>query len=99
MFLTKKKVLVTGGAGFIGSWLCDVLIDFGAEVTALDDLSTGRMKNIDHLIKRIQISNLSNQTSANFKAQKNLILSFTWQDMHHPTNTKPTQSKHSKQAH
>ena len=47
----KKKVLVTGGAGFIGSWLCDVLIDFGAEVTALDDLSTGRMQNIDHLIK------------------------------------------------
>jgi UDP-glucuronate decarboxylase len=44
-----KKVLVTGGAGFIGSWLCDVLIGFGAEVIALDDLSTGRMKNIDHL--------------------------------------------------
>ena len=46
-----KKVLVTGGAGFIGSWLCDVLVDFGANVTALDDLSTGRMKNIDHLSK------------------------------------------------
>lgn len=44
-----KKVLVTGGAGFIGSWLCDVLVDFGADVTALDDLSTGRTKNIDHL--------------------------------------------------
>ncbi len=44
-----KKVLVTGGAGFIGSWLCDALIDLGAEVTALDDLSTGRTKNIDHL--------------------------------------------------
>ena len=47
----KKKVLVTGGAGFIGSWLCDVLIGFGADVTALDDLSTGRIKNIDHLSK------------------------------------------------
>ncbi len=44
-----KKVLVTGGAGFIGSWLCDVLIGFGSEVTVVDDLSTGRMKNIDHL--------------------------------------------------
>ncbi len=44
-----KKVLVTGGAGFIGSWLCDVLVDLGADVTALDDLSTGRTKNIDHL--------------------------------------------------
>jgi UDP-glucuronate decarboxylase len=44
-----KKVLVTGGAGFIGSWLCDVLIGFGCEVTVVDDLSTGRIKNIDHL--------------------------------------------------
>jgi UDP-glucuronate decarboxylase len=46
-----KKVLVTGGAGFIGSWLCDVLVSFDAEVTALDDLSTGRKKNVDHLTK------------------------------------------------
>ena len=46
-----KKVLVTGGAGFIGSWLCDVLISLGAEITAVDDLSTGRMTNIDHLAK------------------------------------------------
>jgi UDP-glucuronate decarboxylase len=47
----EKKVLVTGGAGFIGSWLCDALVDFGADVTAVDDLSTGRIKNIDHLTK------------------------------------------------
>ncbi len=46
-----KKVLVTGGAGFIGSWLCDVLLKFRANVTTIDDLSTGRMKNIDHLSK------------------------------------------------
>lgn len=46
-----KKVLITGGAGFIGSWLCDVLVGFRAEVTAVDDLSTGRKKNIDHLTK------------------------------------------------
>lgn len=44
-----KKVLVTGGAGFIGSWLCDVVVDFGAEVIAVDDLSTGRLRNLDHL--------------------------------------------------
>jgi UDP-glucuronate decarboxylase len=47
-----KTVLVTGGAGFIGSWLCDVLVGFGADVTAVDDMSTGRMKNIDHLVKK-----------------------------------------------
>jgi UDP-glucuronate decarboxylase len=49
-----QKVLVTGGAGFIGSWLCDVLVSCGAEVTAVDDLSTGRTKNIDHLQKNSQ---------------------------------------------
>ena len=46
-----KKVLVTGGAGFLGSWLCDVFVRLGAEVTAVDDLSTGRTENIDHLTK------------------------------------------------
>lgn len=44
-----KKFLITGGAGFIGSWLADVLIGFGADVTVVDNFSTGRMKNIDHL--------------------------------------------------
>ena len=47
----EKNVLVTGGAGFIGSWLCDVLLGFGADVTAVDNMSTGRTKNIDHLTK------------------------------------------------
>ena len=46
-----RNVLVTGGAGFIGSWLCDLLVNFNANVTAVDDLSTGRLKNIDHLTK------------------------------------------------
>lgn len=45
------KVLVTGGAGFIGSHLCDRLIERGDEVVALDNLSTGRMENIEHLKK------------------------------------------------
>jgi UDP-glucuronate decarboxylase len=45
----EKKVLVTGGAGFIGSWLCDVLIGFNSEVIVIDDLSTGRIKNVEHL--------------------------------------------------
>ena len=47
-----KKVLVTGGAGFIGSWICDLVTDFGAQVIVVDDLSTGRIKNIDHLTKK-----------------------------------------------
>lgn len=44
------KALVTGGAGYIGSHLCDLLIRMGAEVAVLDNLSTGRMANIEHLL-------------------------------------------------
>src|SRR5690349_10437420 len=41
------KFLVTGGAGFIGSHLCDALLDDGHSVVVLDDLSTGRRINLD----------------------------------------------------
>lgn len=41
--------LVTGGAGFVGSHLCDLLIERGDRVTIIDDLSTGSIKNVAHL--------------------------------------------------
>jgi UDP-glucose 4-epimerase len=47
------RVLITGGAGFIGSHLCDLLVSQGHEVTVLDDLSTGRFENIEHLKNRL----------------------------------------------
>jgi UDP-glucose 4-epimerase len=43
------RLLVTGGAGFIGSHLCDLLLEQGHAVHVLDDLSTGRIENISHL--------------------------------------------------
>lgn len=43
------RALVTGGAGFIGSHLCEALVGRGDEVFVLDDLSTGRFENIEHL--------------------------------------------------
>src|SRR4051794_10575581 len=42
------RALVTGGAGFIGSHLADALIERGDEVTVVDDLSTGRLENLNH---------------------------------------------------
>ena len=47
-----RKALVTGGAGFIGSHLSELLLDEGCEVFALDDLSTGSEANIFHLKER-----------------------------------------------
>ncbi|OGE16751.1 NAD-dependent dehydratase [Candidatus Daviesbacteria bacterium RIFCSPHIGHO2_01_FULL_36_37] len=44
------KIVVTGGAGFLGSHLCDRLINSGHEVVALDNLSTGSKENIMHLL-------------------------------------------------
>ncbi len=49
------RVLITGGAGFIGSHLCDSLVSAGENVTILDNLSTGSSNNISHLIGRIGI--------------------------------------------
>lgn len=46
------NVLITGGAGFVGSHLADVCMDRGDAVTVLDDLSTGRLENIAHLLER-----------------------------------------------
>lgn len=45
----KKTAVVTGGAGFIGSWLCDRLIAEGMKVICIDNLITGNINNIGHL--------------------------------------------------
>ncbi|EMJ92071.1 SDR family oxidoreductase [Leptospira alstonii] len=49
------KALVTGGAGFIGSHLVDVLLENQFEVTVLDNFSTGRALNLDHVKKNINL--------------------------------------------
>jgi UDP-glucuronate decarboxylase len=46
---SRKRILVTGGAGFLGSHLCDRLLEHGHEVLCVDNLFTGTKRNIDHL--------------------------------------------------
>ena len=47
--MSKKRVLITGAAGFLGSHLCDRFIKEGYHVIGMDNLLTGNIKNIEHL--------------------------------------------------
>ncbi|UCD01271.1 MAG: SDR family oxidoreductase [Promethearchaeota archaeon] len=47
-----KTILVTGGAGFLGSWVCDVLVEQGSYCICLDNLSSGKPENIIHLMEK-----------------------------------------------
>jgi UDP-glucose 4-epimerase len=61
---SQKHILITGGAGFIGSHLAEKLLSDGCHVTVIDDLSTGRFENIAHLVEhprfRFAIDTISN---------------------------------------
>ena len=47
----QKRVLVTGGAGFLGSFLCEHLLNTGCEVVCVDNFYTGTKRNIVHLLE------------------------------------------------
>lgn len=51
MQLKTRKILVTGGAGFLGSHMCDLLLSCGVKVICVDDLSNGKKENIKHNFK------------------------------------------------
>ncbi|MEJ6583483.1 MAG: SDR family oxidoreductase [Crocinitomicaceae bacterium] len=51
MMAERKRILITGAAGFLGSHLCDRFIKEGYSVVAMDNLITGQLKNIEHLFK------------------------------------------------
>jgi len=64
--MTGKKVLVTGGAGFIGSHLVDELLRRNCEIRVVDDLSRGTIRNIEHCIDKIEFvkGDLTNRKTA-----------------------------------
>ena len=64
------KILVTGGAGFIGSHIVDTFIDAGHDVVVIDNLSTGRMENLNTKAKFYLIDIRSREVDRIFEIEK-----------------------------
>jgi UDP-glucuronate decarboxylase len=69
-----KHVLITGGAGFLGSWICDVLVNQGAHVTCFDNLSSGLSENISHLSDKRNFTFNKRDVTKPFKLEGKLDL-------------------------
>ena len=61
--MMKKRVLITGAAGFLGSHLCDRFINEGFHVIGMDNLITGDLRNIEHLFPLEQFEFYHNDVS------------------------------------
>ena len=61
---TARRAVVTGGAGFVGSWLCERLLDMGLDVVCVDNFVTGSRDNIAELLRRSGFSVLEQDVSA-----------------------------------
>lgn len=70
------KILLTGAAGFLGSHLSSKLIENNHKVVALDDLSTGSLKNIDHLLKNPNFEFVKHDVRVPYEARVDAILNF-----------------------
>ena len=82
--MSMKRILVTGGAGFIGSHLCERLVNDGHDVICLDNFYTGSKENVWHLlgkpnfeIVRHDVCQLSTTSTTLFRRQKPVSLAPT----------------------
>jgi len=67
------KILITGGAGFLGSHLCERLLDQGHDVLCLDNFFTGRRRNVEHLLENRRFELLRHDVVDPFKAEVDRI--------------------------
>ena len=75
-FDENSVFLVTGGAGFIGSNLCEAILDMGYRVRCLDDLSTGKQENVDMFLDR----GLVHITPRVLDLKRVRLLQWTWNE-------------------
>jgi UDP-glucuronate decarboxylase len=75
-FYKGKRVLVTGGAGFLGSYLCEQLLDAGAEVLCVDNYFTGRRANIAHLFANPMFEALRHDVTVPLFVEVDAIFNF-----------------------
>ena len=71
-----KRILITGGAGFIGSHLCERLLNEGNEVLCLDNFFTGRRKNIAHLLSNPRFEVIRHDISTPISLEADRIYNF-----------------------
>ncbi len=71
-----RRVLVTGGAGFLGSYLCEHYLNTGAEVIAVDNFHTGSKDNVRHLLSNPRFELIRHDIVEPFLAEVDLILNF-----------------------
>ncbi len=83
LLLENKKFIVTGGAGFLGSHMCDLLLRRGARVVSVDDLSNGKLANIKHLkgekrfkFYKINVNKLSEIQKVFSKEKPNYVMHY-----------------------
>ena len=69
----SKRILVTGGAGFLGSHLCERLLDRGDEVICMDNFFTGRKSNITHLVDNPNFELMRHDVVDSFKVEVDQI--------------------------
>jgi len=85
----NQNVLIPGGAGFLGSWMCDILIHQGARVICLDNLSSGLESNIAHLLKHDRFQFVEHDISEPISFEEKLDVV-----MHMASRASPFEFKH-----
>ena len=72
------KILITGGAGFIGSNLTEELVRRGHKVSVIDNLATGQLKNLRNIIKKIKFFNIDISQEKNKKKMNKIFKKIDW---------------------